>query len=50
MKLPKCINCNYKLSWPQTFKQTMIVKDPLQCPQCHHKLFLLLNLKRGYFS
>ena len=50
MKLPKCINCNYKLSWPQTFKQTMIVKkDPLQCPQCHHKLFFTPKCKKRIF-
>ncbi|MET3193117.1 TIGR04104 family putative zinc finger protein [Bacillus sp. OAE603] len=50
MKLPKCMNCNYKLSWTQTFKQTMIVKrDPLQCQHCNHELFFTAKSKKRLF-
>ncbi|MDM5464387.1 MULTISPECIES: TIGR04104 family putative zinc finger protein [Bacillus cereus group] len=50
MKLPKCMNCNHKLSWTQTFKQTMIVKrDPLQCQHCNHELFFTAKSKKRLF-
>lgn len=50
IKLPQCTTCDHKLSWKQTFKQTMIVKkDPLQCPQCDQKLFYTAKSKKRVF-
>lgn len=49
MRLPKCINCNHKLSWSQIFKRMMIAGNNVECSHCHHKLFFAPESKKKIY-